>query len=79
VGVTVSSALFSRSCREVTSNSACRQGFGFCARFRNLAACEGGEVVVRLGDGFGVRLALGVLGERPVDAGAVCGTGGQVG
>ncbi|MFI7876090.1 hypothetical protein [Streptomyces salinarius] len=28
-----------------------------------------GEVCVRGLDGFGVRLALGVLGERPVDAG----------
>ncbi|GAA2561507.1 hypothetical protein ACFWG7_24120 [Streptomyces koyangensis] len=33
----------------------------------DVADLEGGEVGVGLFDGFGVRLALGVLGERPVD------------
>nr|WP_240450449.1 hypothetical protein [Streptomyces sp. 11-1-2] len=36
---------------------------------RDLSGLEGGEVGVCLGDGFGVCLALGVLGECPVDAG----------
>ncbi|MFE2494159.1 hypothetical protein ACFXKS_39350 [Streptomyces scopuliridis] len=34
-----------------------------------VAAGQGGEVGVGLLDGFGVRLVLGVLGQRPVDAG----------
>ncbi len=34
----------------------------------DFADLEGGEVGVGLFDGFGVCLALGMLGERPVDA-----------
>lgn len=35
----------------------------------NVPGLQGGEDGVRGLDGFGVRLALGVFGERPVDAG----------
>jgi hypothetical protein len=37
-------------------------------RLGDRSVVHGGEVGVGLFDGFGVRLALGVFGERPVDA-----------
>jgi hypothetical protein len=38
-------------------------------RLADRSVVHGGEVGVGLLDGFGVRLALGVFGECPVDAG----------
>jgi hypothetical protein len=38
-------------------------------RLGDRSVVHGGEVGVGLFDAFGVRLALGVFGERPVDAG----------
>ncbi|MGW2426441.1 hypothetical protein ACWC0C_45930 [Streptomyces sp. NPDC001709] len=44
-------------------------GQGSGAGSGDFAGLEGVEVGLGLSDGFGICLALGVLGERPVDAG----------